>query len=409
MTQKELAEPGYTAAYVSTIEAGRRTPSAEALAHFASQLRVTVDYLATGRSPDLIPRIEEIHCEGRRALARGAVAEARSLFTKAMRLGRRNELLVLAAKAKTGLGLCAEAEEDIDGAIRLYEEVERELADDPLASIDTLANRARCLHTRGDIRLGLYVVEQRLHELRVAGLDDPSALMRLNSSLVAGYFHLHLRDLAYAAADEALALSTRVDDPERLANMHINVARVLLDQGRANDAQQHFAKAQELFSMLDYRVDVGRTHLARGFSLRERGDLEAARHELLAARAVFQTANSALNEARVMNELARIERAEGNVAEAEALLTASLELHGELEPAVAGIAHRELGLLHATSDPTRALEELRKSVELFDRAGDVHELVASYREIGDLMRRLDQLTDACDAYRAAARAYETAA
>jgi tetratricopeptide (TPR) repeat protein len=409
MTQKELAEPGYTAAYVSTIEAGRRTPSGEALAHFASRLGVTTDYLGTGRSPDLIPRIEEIHCEGRRALARGAVVEARALFTKAARLGKRNELPAVAAKAKTGLGLCAEAEGDLDEAIRLYLDVEGELADDPLGTIDALVNRARCLHTRGEIRLGLYIVEQRLHELTAAGLDDPSALMRLNSSLVAGYFDLHLRDLAYAAAEEALALSTRVEDPERLANMHINVARVLLDQGRASDAQHHFAKAQELFSMLDYRVDVGRTHLARGFSLRERGDLEGARRELLAARGVFQTANSALNEARVMNELARVERAEGNAAAAEELLAASLELDGELDPGVAGIAHRELGLLRAAIDPAAGLAELRRSVELFERAGDVHELVASYREIGDLMRRLDQLLDACDAYRAAARAYETAA
>jgi tetratricopeptide (TPR) repeat protein len=409
MTQKELAEPGYTAAYVSTIEAGRRTPSAEALAHFASKLRVTADYLATGRSPDLVPRIEETYCEGRRALARGAVDEARSVFTKTAKLAARNELPVLAAKAKTGLGLCAEADADLDEAIRLYLEVEQELTGDLLASIDALVNRARCLHTRGDIRLGLYLLERRLNELTVAGLNDPSALMRLNSSLVAGYFDLHLRELAYAAAEEALALSTRVDDPERLANMHINVARVLLEQGRADDAQRHFTKAQELFSMLDYRIDVGRTHLARGFFLRERGELEPARLELLTARSVFQTANSALNEARVLNELARVERAEGNVEAAEGHLTAALALVAELDPATAGIAHRELGVLRAIDDPARALAHLRKSVDLFERAGDVRELVASYREIGDLMRQLDHLLDACDAYRAAACAYEAAA
>lgn len=409
MTQKELAEPDYTAAYVSTIEAGRRTPSAGALAHFASKLRVTVEFLATGRSPDLIPRIEEAYCEGRRALARGDVAKARSLFRKAGQLAKRNELPALAAKAKTGLGLCAEAEGHPDEAIRLYLEVEEGLAGDLLASIDPLVNRARCLHARGEIRLGLYLLERRLHELTVAGLPDPSALMRLNSSLVAGYFDLHLRDLAYAAAEEALALSTRVDDPERLANMHITVARVLLERGRADDAQSHFTKAQELFSMLDYRIDVGRTHLARGFFLRERGELEPARRELLAARSVFEATNSTVNEARVLNELARIERAEGNVEAAERLLSSVLDLDAELDPAIAGIARRELGLLRASADAAKALAHLRASVELLERAGDVRELVASYREIGDLMRRLDQLPDACDAYRAAACAYEAAA
>ncbi len=58
MTQKDLAEPKYSYAYVSTIEAGRRTPSREAIEHFASQLGVTPDELATGRPADLEPKLE---------------------------------------------------------------------------------------------------------------------------------------------------------------------------------------------------------------------------------------------------------------------------------------------------------------------------------------------------------------
>ena len=40
LTQRELAEPMYTHAYVSTIEAGRRQPSQRALAHFGASVRV---------------------------------------------------------------------------------------------------------------------------------------------------------------------------------------------------------------------------------------------------------------------------------------------------------------------------------------------------------------------------------
>src|SRR5919201_3306481 len=48
LTKTALAKPRYTVSYVSQIEAGRRTPSTEALAFFAQQLGVSPKYLATG-------------------------------------------------------------------------------------------------------------------------------------------------------------------------------------------------------------------------------------------------------------------------------------------------------------------------------------------------------------------------
>ncbi len=58
LTQKELAAPAYTHAYVSTIESGRRNPSRGALEHFAAKLGVDVDELETGRPADLSARLE---------------------------------------------------------------------------------------------------------------------------------------------------------------------------------------------------------------------------------------------------------------------------------------------------------------------------------------------------------------
>src|SRR5688572_15903933 len=58
LTQRELALPRYTHAYVSTIEAGRRTPSRAAIEYFADKLSVGVDELLTGRPPDLMARLE---------------------------------------------------------------------------------------------------------------------------------------------------------------------------------------------------------------------------------------------------------------------------------------------------------------------------------------------------------------
>jgi transcriptional regulator with XRE-family HTH domain len=56
MSQRQLAEPGVSYAYISRIEAGARTPSARALRRLAAKLGVTAAYLETGKD-DVCP-----HC-----------------------------------------------------------------------------------------------------------------------------------------------------------------------------------------------------------------------------------------------------------------------------------------------------------------------------------------------------------
>src|SRR5919198_3008491 len=48
LSQRQLAERGVTAAYISRIEAGARQPSVKALRVLARKLGVSADYLETG-------------------------------------------------------------------------------------------------------------------------------------------------------------------------------------------------------------------------------------------------------------------------------------------------------------------------------------------------------------------------
>src|SRR2546422_10597000 len=52
LSQRELAAPGVSYAYISRIEAGTRQPSVKALRRPASKLRVSADYLETGSDLD---------------------------------------------------------------------------------------------------------------------------------------------------------------------------------------------------------------------------------------------------------------------------------------------------------------------------------------------------------------------
>ncbi len=49
LSQRELAEPGVSYAYISRIEAGVRTPSVKVLRKVAPKLGVSVSWLETGR------------------------------------------------------------------------------------------------------------------------------------------------------------------------------------------------------------------------------------------------------------------------------------------------------------------------------------------------------------------------
>ena len=66
LTKTALAKPRYTVSYVSQIEAGRRTPSGEAVAFIAGQLGVSAQCLATG-IPDEIEEELRFRLEEARA------------------------------------------------------------------------------------------------------------------------------------------------------------------------------------------------------------------------------------------------------------------------------------------------------------------------------------------------------
>ena len=124
----------------------------------------------------------------------------------------------LEAKALQGRGLAAERSGNLEVAIEHYEAAEQMLdAESPIARADVVAAKARCLQMMGDTRYAAYALESLLEMLERRNLKDPTALVRLHASLVAAYFELGLYKKASGSADQALALASRVDDPEGLA------------------------------------------------------------------------------------------------------------------------------------------------------------------------------------------------
>ncbi|OPF84811.1 transcriptional regulator [Streptomyces antioxidans] len=433
-TQRQLAEPAYTAAYVSTLEAGKVRPSEAALRHLADRLGVSYEELTTGRSPRDATRLRAALTDARRALATGAAEDAAGLFEEVRREAERLGFAEERAAALLGLGDCALETGELTVGRDHFEAVERLLAGEPLPRrIPAIRGRAVAHLLAGELRYSCYLLESAIDELNASGLHDPYALLLLYTAAIAPYMDMGAHARAVRAAELALALAPSVDDPGLIARMHRGVARTLIAEGRTAEADASLAKAQELYEQLRIHTDLAHCHWMRGYVHAQDGNLERAERELRTARDMLASKRAALFTVQVEVELADVLRRRGRTADAEALLLPLLASSPAVAEAVntagkpgealgeaasdeagpgeagltadrgavhAGGAHRLLGLIaDERGDAEAAEEHYCAALSLLERTGAAGDLADLCRLLGDLLRREGRLEAAMDAYR----------
>jgi len=279
LTKTALARPRYTVSYVSQIEAGRRVPSADALAFFAQQLGVSSRYLGTGRPEELEDelryRLEEARRRFREGDAEAAGDQAGDVAARAgeYELDRiQTEAVLLGAESLAQQGKLSQA-------IDAYEELlERDLAvrDRALAVVGL----ARAYRTEGDLTYAAQVVEAFLADGSHGPLD-PQVVAELQSVLVSIYFERGDVAKAERAAKRAVAAAANAGSLELRAKASWYASRVLAERKRWAEALNEATRARVLMEELDDRQSVARLHNAYAFICLEveppRTE-EAARH-----------------------------------------------------------------------------------------------------------------------------------
>jgi tetratricopeptide (TPR) repeat protein len=404
LTQRQLAEPVYTPAYVSTLEAGRVRPSDEALRHLAERLGVEFEELATGRPARLATDLRLRLTEAQRTLAVGEAEEAAALYAGLLAEAEGHGLAEEQATALLGLGECGLDTGDITAAREHFERAERVLADAdaPLpARVPALRGRAVAHYLAGELRYAVYLLESTLDELNRGGLHDPDALLLLYTGAIAPYMDMGAHARAAQAAEFALALAPRAGDPALVARMHRSVARTLLAEGRLAEADASLAKAAEMYRQLKIRTELANCHWMRGYVCAQNGELERAESELRAAQDMLASQRSALYSSQVTVELADVLHRRGKSEEASALLHGVLgDLSSERGAVHSAAAHRLLGIIAEDARDTEAAEEhYVRALSLLERAGAAGDLADLCRMLGDLLRRTGRVEAALDAYR----------
>lgn len=407
LTQRELGAPRYTHAYVSTIEAGRRRPSPLALEHFAARLGVGVDELATGRPPDLAVQLRMALHEARVAVSEGRSGDAEPTLRRVTRDSKRYGLVRLEAAAEEVRGLRLERAGHPEDALERYGRAEELLrGEPPTARADAVDGRARCFSALGDVRYAVFILESLREEIERSGLPDPDALARVHAGLVYSYLDAGLFAKAAESGAELERLAPRIEDPGRLAQMQMNVARLYLVDGRASDAEDSLRRAEDAYRQLGLLTETGGAHLARGYVLTREGRLSEARHQLEEALAIFQRTANEKDLTRTLNELARVERMEGRLDRARELLERSIALLGTSDAPILGWAHRELGFVLSGIEPARAEKHLRTAIEVYERTEQPVDLAIAYRALGDLLAASGDEAATMDAYRTGMLALE---
>jgi tetratricopeptide (TPR) repeat protein len=403
LTQKQLAEPAYTPAYISTLESGRVRPSDDALRHLADRLGVGFEELATGRPARLVTDLRLRLTEAQRTLATGEAEESATQYARLLVEADTLDLAEVRAAALLGLGECAVETGELVAAREYFERAEKALGDDvPLpARVPALRGRALSHYLTGELRYSVYLLESTIDELNRGGLHDPDALLLLYASVIGPYMDMGAHARAAQAAELALALAPQAGDPALVARMHRSVARTLLAEGRLAEADASLAKAAELYRQLQIRTELANCHWMRGYVYAQNGELERAEAELRQALAMLSAKRAALYSSQAAVELADVLHRRGKSDEAAALLHDVLsDLSSERGALHSAAAHRLLGIIAEDTRDTEAAEEhYVRALSLLERAGAAGDLADLCRLLGDLLRRTGRVEAALDAYR----------
>ncbi|MDI3417577.1 helix-turn-helix domain-containing protein [Streptomyces luteolus] len=406
-TQAHLAGDSFTRAYVSSIEAGKRTPSPRAVAHFADRLGVRTEDLCFDYEPGIRGQLRQALADARIALSGGETDRAREAYQQAMAEADRRQDPEVGAQARCGLGMIARHEGDPDQAVALFTRAEKLLCGAPLRSrLQAVVGTMGGLFARGAIDQALTLAEEHLREAELTGQIEAEFSLRAATVLP----HVERGDLnrAAAAADAALRIAARVRDSEILAQGYYHINRVLVVQSRYTEAERVLARALTLNEHLGLRTEVGMCHFARGYLSACRGDLGAAEASLREATAHF-TATRALP--RLVNanaELSEVLRRLGRTDEAMDLVRKCRTLaRRSHDPEQAAELDRIEAQTAADIGEEADSEQLfRSALERYAGVGAAYETGLTCRLFGDRLMAWGRTAEAAEIYRRGLTAWE---
>lgn len=380
LSQRALAFPGCSPAYISRVEAGDRIASLQLLRELARRLGVTEEYLALGVEGSLRGRVEVALVEGDLALRLDDVALARNLFTQALEEASTADER---ARALAGLGQLAFREGEPAPAIELLKqslEVSRRPDTEQPALADTLGRAYAML---GDSDEAIALFRRCLTAAEQAG--NPIEQIRFSVLLANALIDSGASGGAEEHLGNALALAHGSRDPFVRARLYWSQARLREMQKDLEGAARYARMAVELLELTEHTSYTAKAHHLLAHIELDRGRPNEALELLARGKELFagtgndvERAQFALEEARAFAQLGERERAAGLALEAAGIFTG-------VEPMDAGRGYS------LAAEMAAELGQRERAIELFELAIEVQDgaptryLLEAYRSLAGLL------------------------
>lgn len=409
LSQEDLAAPTYTAAYISHLEHGKRTPSRDALEHVAAKLGLSYEQLISGRDPNEDLRMELEVQRGVSLIHQAKAGDALELLSGLVEDARSVGHARVGDLAETALSKALYRLGRVDEALAAYERVLTRLADEaPERRTSALAGKARCLLSLDEVQEAVFLLESHLVELERSSPPDPGSLVETYAALIPAYFDIGMVERAVTAATKGWKLAPKVVDPDQRACLYMNRALLLQTQGHHREALASLALAEDLFRHLDWYSEAVKVSLARSFVLVENEQYEEAESLLREALAVAGDTIDPAEEIRTLARLALVRRRLGDPAEGLALAKKALALGSSRFVGPAADARRELGFCHrALGDSAAALKAWRRALADFKAAANQQEVAATAKLLGEHLAESGDTAGALEAFRLALEGVES--
>jgi transcriptional regulator with XRE-family HTH domain len=261
LSQRELASPGVSYAYISRIEAGARRPSVKALRMLARKLGVSADYLETGSEIRDVDerelRIADAELELRLDQDPDKAETAlRRLLDEAVAAGD----AVAASRANLALGLASAAAGRNAEAIERLEEGLEASPVSPSMRPDVFATLGRAYSATSRTDLAVALFERCLDEIAEQAPDDHASRVRFTAYLSSALADVDDPDRAQSVLASALEQADEVTDAFVRVRVYRSLARLNNARRRPLAALDYMRRAVALLAVTDEALDLARVY-----------------------------------------------------------------------------------------------------------------------------------------------------
>lgn len=402
LSQRELAAPGVSYAYISRIEAGTRQPSVKALRRLAAKLGVTADFLETGSqlAPDEQRELHLADLELAMRLGDPSNVEEQldALLDDALTAADRPAAL----RARVALATLAMDRAEWTHAAELLEAA---LDGEPFAPVERYeiyAYLGRSYAFSGRARDAV-----ELYERCIAGVDeaggDPALEARYATLL--SYALSDMGDLARAEEVVAHALTrlNETHDPYMRVRLYWSMARLAHAEGRASVALTNVRKAIALLQATDDTLHLARAHILAANITLLREDADCAAQHLDRAEQLLGTPISTDDLVEIAIQRSRIATLREDGALAVAFARNAVELNAGQNPVDEGRALATLGDgLALESELPAAQKSYQRAAELLEANGRWRDAANTCRAWARILRESQNEAQALDVLERAA-------